>query len=128
MAKKKPLIDKMSGRLQKTAATVSAIVVLLGAVGGFYSWTSQQFANAVSGQIQEFREETKKTTSQMLQTITRLELLSLMEYDPDNIVAIEKIARYYFVTLEGNTWVSRVYSKYAKEHGLDASFVLGGAE
>lgn len=128
MAKKKPLIDKMSGRLQKTAATVSAIVVLLGAVGGFYSWTSQQFANAVSGQIQEFREETKKTTNQMLQTITRLELLSLMEYDPDNIVAIEKIARYYFVTLEGNTWASRVYSKYAKEHGIDASFVLGGAE
>lgn len=122
---KKSLYDKADGKVQKWAKTISAIVIIIGALAGVYSWASAQFAKAVSDQISAFQQETREADTEMRQSITRVELLSLMEHDPDNIVAIEKLARYYFTVLKGDKWMSERYSRYAKEHGLDESFVIG---
>ena len=122
---KKSLYDKADSKVQKWAKTISAIAVIIGAIAGVCSWVSHQFAEAVSAQISEFQQETRESDSEMQQSITRLELLGLMEHDPENTVAIEKLARYYFTVLKGDKWMSERYSRYAKEHGLDESFVVG---
>ena len=122
---KKSLYDKTDGKLQRWAKTISAIAIIVSAAAGVCSWVSHQFAEAVSSQISEFQQETRESDAEMQQSVTRLELLGLMEHDPENTVAIEKIARYYFTVLKGDKWMSERYSRYAKEHNLDASFVIG---
>lgn len=125
MAAKKSLYDKADKKVQRWAKTISAAAIIIGAVAGVCSWVSNQFAEAVSRQIGEFQQETREADAEMQQSITRVELLGLMEHDPDNTVAIEKLAKYYFTVLEGDKWMSERYSRYAREHNIDASFVIG---
>lgn len=125
MTKRKLLSDKMSKRLQKVAATVSAITVLVGAASGMTSWVSQHFTDAVSEQISEFREEVKESNVKRDQAITRLELMNLMQNDPTNVAAIEKMARYYFHTLGGDLYATQKYSDWCKEYGGDPSIIIG---
>lgn len=122
---KKSLYNKADTKVQKIAKTISAIIVIIGAVTGACTWVSNQFAKAVSDQISEFQQETRASDAEMQQSITRVELLGLMEHDPENTVAIEKLARYYFTTLKGDKWMSERYSRYAKKYNLDTSFVIG---
>lgn len=119
------LYDKTDKKVQKWAKTISAITIIIGALAGVYSWASAQFAKAVSEQISDFQEEVRSSDAEIQQSVTRVELLALMEHDPDNIVAIEKLAHYYFVELKGDKWMSERYSRYAAEHNIDASFVIG---
>lgn len=125
MAKRKLLSEKMSKKLQKTAAVVSAITVLVGAASGVCSWVSQHFADAVSAQINDFREEVKASDKAQNQAITRLELINLMQNDPTNIAAIEKMARYYFHTLDGDLYATQKYSDWCAEYGGDPSIIIG---
>ena len=55
--------------------------------------------------------------------ITRLELMMLMSHDPDNVLEIERLARKYFVDMEGDSYMSKVYSDYAKKYKADHTFV-----
>ncbi len=125
MAKRKLLSEKMSKKLQKTAAVVSAITVLVGAASSVCSWVSQHFADAVSAQINDFREEVKASDKAQNQAITRLELINLMQNDPTNIAAIEKMARYYFHTLDGDLYATQKYSDWCAEYGGDPSIIIG---
>lgn len=122
----KSLIDKISSNTTKIAGIVSAIVVLLSAAGGLCTWVSNQFASAVSSQISDFRNETKEANKTQEQAITRVELMVLMEHDPDNVVAIEKMARHYFQELDGDLYMTQKYSEWSKAHGGDTSIILGG--
>lgn len=50
--------------------------------------------------------------------VTRMELLSLMRDDSDNIDAILQVAEYYFIELDGNAYVHAIFEKWAKEHDV----------
>ena len=125
MVKRKLLPEKISKRLQRTSAVVSAITVLVGAASGVCSWVSQHFADAVSAQINDFREEVKVSDKAQNQAITRLELMNLMQNDPTNIAAIEKMARYYFHTLDGDLYATQKYSDWCAKYGGDPSIIIG---
>lgn len=120
------LSEKAHKKLQKWAGIVGAAITLLGAITGTCSWVSNQFANAVSAQISDFREEVKESNNRQDQQITRLELMSLIQNDPTNIAGIEKLARYYFQELNGNQYMTGVYSRWCQEYGGDPSVVVGG--
>ena len=123
---KKRTFKKVSDNLTKIAAIISAILVITGAITGCVSWVSSQFTNAVSSQIDEFRQEVTASDKSQNQAITRLELVSLIKNDPTNIVAIEKMARYYFVDLDGDQYMTAMYSDWAREYGGDMTIVIGG--
>lgn len=125
MTKKKFLSEKFTKRLQKIAGVVSALTVLIGGASGLCSWVSQHFANAISEQISDFREEVKESNARRDQAITRLELMNLMQNDPTNVAAIEKIARYYFHTLDGDLYATQKYSDWCREYGGDPSIIIG---
>ena len=42
-----------------------------------------------------------------------------------NEAEIEKVARYYFVKLDGDWYMTGLYSKWAKEYNGDVSFIAG---
>lgn len=123
---KKRTFKKVGDNLTKIAAIISAILVITGAITGCVSWVSSQFTNAVSSQIDEFRQEVTASDKSQNQAITRLELVSLIKNDPTNVVAIEKMARYYFVELDGDQYMTAMYSDWAREYGGDMTIVIGG--
>lgn len=125
---KKTVYDKADKKLQKAASVVGSILVLFGALSGMYSWISSQFTNAISAQINEFRQEVKASDATQNLAITRLELVNLIKDDPTNVVAIEKMGRYYFGELDGDQYMTAMFSNWAKQYGGDASIVVTGGK
>ena len=123
---KKSTYDKVDKKLQKWAGTIGSFVVILGAITGACSWINSQFSNAVSAQISDFQNEVRASDKETKQATTRLELMILIEHDPSNVVAIEKMAKYYFQELDGDLYMTQKYSEWAKEHGGDTTIVVGG--
>lgn len=125
MTKKESLYDKADKKLQRIAKTVGAIIALIGAASGICAWVSNQFQAVISEQISAFQEEARAANARQEQSITRVELLTLMTQDPNNKAAIEKMARYYFKTLDGDLWMTSKYSAWAKEYGGDVTIIIG---
>lgn len=122
---KKSLYERTGKNLKQIAEMIGAIVAIIGAITGVCSWVSSQFQNAVSSQISGFQQEIKDANQRQEQSLTRVELMVLMAQDPENIVAIEKMARYYFQELDGDLYMTQRYSDWAKTHGGDTSIVIG---
>ena len=122
---KRKLFDRVSERTSKVASLISAALVILGALTGIVSWATSQFTNAISSQINEFREEVRDSDKTQDQAITRLELMNLIQTDPTNTTAIEKMARYYFQVLDGDLYMTQKFSDWAREYGGDISIVIG---
>lgn len=120
------LVDKVGKKIQKWAGIIGAVITILGAITATCSWVSNKFASAVSDQISDFRNEVKESNNKQDQQITRLELMNLIQNDPTNVVGIEKLARYYFQELNGNQYMTGVYSRWCQEYGGDPSVVVGG--
>ena len=123
---KNSLYNKVDKRVRKVSATVGAVAVIVSAFAGVFAWVQGQFTNAISSQIDEFRQEVRMSDTSQDQAITRLELVSLIKNDPTNVVAIEKMARYYFVDLDGDQYMTAMYSDWAREYGGDMTIVIGG--
>lgn len=123
---RKSLVDKTDKKLQKISSIIGAIIVIMGAITGVCSWVSSQFKNAIATQISGFQEEVRAADKADKQAATRIELMVLMNHDPTNIVAIERMARYYFQELDGNQYMTKMYSDWAREYGGDTSIVVGG--
>lgn len=125
---KKSNYDKVDGKLQKISKTIGAIVVILSAITGFSSWINSQFQSVVVEQIDTLASEIKASDKKQDQAITRLELANLIQNDPYNVVAIEKMARYYFQELDGDLYMTQKYSDWAREYGGDTSIVVAGGK
>lgn len=123
---KASLYDKTDKKLQRIAGTIGAILVIGGAVTGAFSWVSNQFASAVSAQINDFRKEVQDSDKTTKQATTRLELMILMEHDSENIVAIEKMAKYYFQELDGDLYMTQKVSDWCNARGRDCTVIIGG--
>lgn len=117
--------NKADSKLQKVSKTIGAITVIIIAATAVCSWVSSQFQSVVSAQISDFRDESKASDVKHEQATTRLELMMLIEHDPTNKVAIEKMAKYYFVELGGDLYITEKYSGWAAQYGGDISFVIG---
>ena len=65
--------------------------------------------------------QTDKGTTE--RSLTRIELMLLIQHDPANTFEIEKVARHYFVDLGGNWYMAALYSDWAATYGGDTSFV-----
>lgn len=120
VAKKMNLtVKEIAGFITALGAIISSIIVCYNFIAGRIENTIDEKVGAVSA---EFIEHHKVQDQQ----ITRLELSDLIRNQPRNKAAIEKLARYYFVELGGDMWMTDFYSQWAQEYGGDISFVLGG--
>lgn len=125
MAKKQSLYDKADKKLQRLAATIGAIIAVVGALTGALGWVQTQFTNAVSSQMNDLKNEMQESDKRTETQITRLELMTLIDTQPENIAEIEKVAKHYFRDLEANWYMTSIYSKWCQEHGGDPTIVIG---
>lgn len=122
---KKSLYDKADKRLQKIAGTIGAAMAIIGALTGVCSWVSQQFTSAVSSQISDFQQEVRNNDKVNKQSATRTELMILIEHDSNNIVAIERMAKYYFQELDGDLYMTQKVSDWCNSHNRDCTSIIG---
>lgn len=121
---KKSLYDKADKKLQRASGTIGAIIVVIGAISGLFGWVQSQFTNAISTQINDFRQEVKASNDSQDLAIMRLELTNLIQNSPDNTVEIEMLGKKYFnPPYNGDSYMSVIYSEWAKARGLDTSFI-----
>lgn len=123
---KKSLTDKASKKLQKISSTIGAIAAIIGALAGVCAWVSSQFQQAVSAQISGFQQEVRDNDKVNKQSATRTELMILIEHDSDNVVAIERMAKYYFQELDGDLYMTQKVSDWCNAHGRDCASLIGG--
>lgn len=121
---KKSLYDKADKKIQRISGTIGAVVVIIGATSGLFGWIQSQFTNAISAQINDFRQEVKASNDSQDLAIMRLELMNLIQNSPDNTVEIEMLGKKYFnPPYNGDSYMSVVYSEWARARGLDTSFI-----
>lgn len=126
MKAKRSFYDRFDKRAQRLAGTISAILVIGGALFGVGAWINDQVSNAIAAQIGDLKTTMQESDKQQNQAITRLELMNLIQTDGDNIVAIEKMAKYYFNDLEGDQYMTQKVSDWCVSHNRDCSVIIGG--
>lgn len=124
MAKKPTKIEKAGNKVTRIGAIVSASIVIITAATGICTWVSNQFQNVVSTQIADLKHEVEANDLRTEQQITRLELANLIHNQPENKAEIEKVARHYFVALDGDWYMTGLYSDWAQAHGGDISLII----
>ena len=122
--KKENQFGKISENLKKISAVISAIGVIVGAFVGVGGWIVNQVNAESNEQIQALEARLDEAHKESQLGITRLELQGLINDTPENRTEIEKLARYYFLELDGDTYMTSMYSKWATEYGGNIEFVL----
>lgn len=111
---------KFSKRLKAISEIISAILVIGGAVVGAVTW--------INGRIQATLEERFDSIDSKLATAeldsARTQLLVLMNDYPNNESEILKVAHHYFNDLDGDWYMSELFSKWAEERGIDISHIM----
>ena len=121
LAKKvKTKFESLSDGAQRLAAVVSAVLVISGVISGGFGFVITQF----DSHLNEHTRELKKDIEDVKLSSTRNELLVMMKVDPENVIGIERLAKYYFIDLQGDMYMTGMYSDWAKKYGGDTSFVV----
>ena len=133
--------DNADKWVKRVIGAVTTLGVIAGMFCGLFSWGIGQldgFVNAklqdVTAQVVEVQADITRQVSTVKQELldienesrlgrTRLELTTLIAHSPTNVLEIEKVARYFFVDLGGDWYMSQIYSDWAKQYGGDVTFV-----
>lgn len=122
---KEKLIDKISSKLSKLAGVISAVLIIVSASTGVTTWISSQLTKDISDRMTAIETEVKSANLKTETQITRLELLNLVQNQPENTAEIEKVARHYFQDLGGDWYATGIYSKWCARFGGDPSIAAG---
>lgn len=122
---KPSLYDKADKRLRRVSGTIGAILVITGAVAGTVSWLNNQLKDAISNQVSALQSEMQVSDERTEIQIARLELMMLIDIQPENVTEIEKVAKHYFKDLGADWYLSGVYSAWAKKYGGNINVVIG---
>lgn len=136
MGKIKNKWDNLDERVQKWASRLGAIATIVGVIVAGGGWLIHQVDNAVAtrlesqtsaiqDEVQKLSEAVEAQDKEQEQRLMRLELMTLMDTDPDNVLGIEKLAKEYFSErINGNSYMTAYYTRWAKQYGGDLSVVL----
>ena len=111
-------------KVKDAAAFISAVIVIGGALIGAGKWLLAEINASTNARIDALEEKIDENAEADELATTRLELMVLMEHDPDNTIEIEKLARHYFLDLKGNSYLTSVFSKWCAAHGLNCAEIV----
>lgn len=123
MKHNKNKIKKIPEKIKSLSEFISAIIVIGGALIGAGQWIIHEINLSTNARMDAIEQKIDDNQKENKLAILRLELITLMESDPTNVVEIEKVAKSYFSN-GGDWYMTSLYSRYAKEYGADTSFVV----
>lgn len=119
MATKVPK-KKFISRIKECADIITAVGVIGAAFVAIGTWCTTQInastnakLDAISSQVSELRLDT-----------TRSQLLTLMKNYPDNEEEILKVAKYYFKDLDGDWYMTSLFTKWAERREINVDTIV----
>lgn len=102
-------------KVQKVASFITALGVIFGCVFSALGYAKSLVNDAVCAKADEI--ETQLHSISM--DTTRLQLLSLMHTDPDNVNSILVVAHKYFVDMKGDWYMTERFKEWAAAHNIE---------
>lgn len=118
MAKKEK--KKLVTRIKDVADVITATGVIGAATIGCATWV---FSQASAGTNEKLDEIIEKVNVAELDAI-RSQLLLLISNYPDNESEILKVAEYYFQDLDGDWYVTNIFTKWAEDRGINPDSII----
>lgn len=111
---------KVGNKLKSLADTITAVTIIGGALLGVGTWAFNEMNKSTTEKLDTIIEKVDKAE----ENATRSQLLTLMSDYPDNESEILKVAEYYFQTLDGDWYMTGLFTKWAAERGIDISDIV----
>ena len=118
MAKKEK--KKLVTRIKDVADVITATGVIGATTIGCATWV---FSQASAGTNEKLDEIIEKVNVAELDAI-RSQLLLLISNYPDNESEILKVAEYYFQDLDGDWYVTSIFTKWAEGRGINPDSII----
>ena len=115
--------ESLPNWLKRASQVIAAVAAIGGALTTGFSWVEEQITNNTNQRIDQLQTELQQVETDYSQSLKRLELMTLIAHSPDNVTEIERVAYYYFVSLNGDWYMTKIYSEWAKQYGGDTSFL-----
>lgn len=120
MAAKRTKKEKWTERVKSLAEIITAVGIIGAAMVGVGTWCI--------GQVNATTNEKLDSISTKIDSIelnsTRNQLLTLMSDYPNNESEILKVADYYFNDLDGDWYMTELFSKWGNARGIDVSNII----
>lgn len=104
-------------RVKSFSALISAVVVIITTCGTILAW----FENKMTEAIDKRLSNVENVMNDVRQDTVRLQLLQLMESDPDNVESILTVAHQYFIEMKGDWYMTEKFKQWGREHNVDLS-------
>lgn len=106
--------------VKDVAAIITAISVITGALITCSSFISSKITESVDQKLDNISGQLDNIELNS----TRTQLLTLMSNYPDNKSEILKVAYHYFKELDGDWYMSELFSEWAEERNIDVSHIM----
>lgn len=125
MVKEKFKLKNIPQKVKDVSAFISAVIAIGAALLGAGQWIVHEVTAATNSRVDALEQKIDDNQQTNELATTRLELMMLLDHDPDNVIEIEKLARKYFnPPLNGNTYMTSVISDWCTEHGIDCGTII----
>lgn len=112
-------------KVKDISAFISAVIAIGAALLGAGQWIVHEVTAATNNRVDALEQKIDDNQQTNELATTRLELMMLLDHDPNNVIEIEKLARKYFnPPLNGNTYMTSVISEWCTEHGIDCGTII----
>lgn len=115
----KSRLKKIGEWVQTTAGIITSVGIIATAAVGVGTWCVTKVNEGTNAKIDAIAEQ----MHDLKLDTTRNQLLALMEHD-ENEEEVLKVAKYYFNDLKGDWYMTSLFEKWAKKHGVDAKTLL----
>lgn len=120
---KKPK-EKMSEKIIKKTKSLADVIAAVGIIGaaavGIGTWCVTQINAGTNQKLDTIIEKVDKAELDA----TRSQLLALMGDYPDNESEILKVADYYFNGLDGDWYMTGLFTRWAESRGIDITKII----
>lgn len=107
-------------RIKDIADVITAVGIISAAAVGIGTWCVTRINAETNSKVDEV---SNKIDSIELNS-TRNQLLTLISDYPDNEDEILKVAEYYFKDLNGDWYMTKLFTKWAEDRGLNVDTIV----
>lgn len=120
---KKPK-EKMSEKIIKKTKSLADIITAVSIIGAALLGVGSWVVTTINKDVNDKLDMIIAKVDTAEQNATRSQLLALMSDYPDNESEILKVAQYYFRDLNGDWYMTSLFTKWADERGIDVSDIV----
>lgn len=118
--KKKKMPNKFVQRIKDLADVITAVGIIGAALIGVGTWATAQINKSTNEKLDIIIDKVDSAE----ENATRSQLLTLMSDYPENESEILKVANYYFQELNGDWYMTSLFTKWAESRGIDVQDIV----